>query len=357
METALTVAPAMITSGIPAPVSQETLFDRFIDYTDVQDITLKGYATGIRNFAEWMKQNGITQPTREDVKAYKKYLETANYKAGTQAAYFRTVKHFFHWLFCEGLYPNVADNLKGAKTSADNMKRDAFKREDFQAVLESISTDTVTGIRDYLLIALCAQCALRIIELHRANIGDFKMMRGECWLYVQGKGHNEKDTPVKVDLELYDLIMEYIATRPGAKKNDPLFVGTSNRAKGQRLSEPSISTIIKERFKAAGYDSDKLTAHSLRHTGVTALLRANGGNIQQAQHFARHKSMNTTLIYAHNIDFEDDNSSELVHDYLFGQDTENAKKAVADAVKEMTEEQAAQVLAFIREMGNAQKAV
>ena len=142
-----------------------------------------------------------------------------------------------------------------------------------------------------------------------------------------------------------------------AKKNDPLFVGTSNRAKGQRLSEPSISTIIKERFKAAGYDSDKLTAHSLRHTGVTALLRANGGNIQQAQHFARHKSMNTTLIYAHNIDFEDDNSSELVHDYLFGQNTENAKKAVADAVKEMTEEQAAQVLAFIREMGNAQKAV
>ena len=332
----------------------ETLFDRFIAYTDVKELTLKGYSTGIRNFSEWMQKAEVKQPTREDLKQYKKYLETAGFKPSTQAAYFRTTKHFFRWLSCEGLYPNVAENLKGAKTSADNMKRDAFTREDFQAVLASISTGTVVGIRDYLLVSLCAQCALRIIELQRANIGDFKLLRGECWLFVQGKGHDEKDTPVKVDLKLYDLMMEYIATRPGAKKTDPLFVGTSNRAKGKRLSEPSISAIIKARFKAAGYDSDKLTAHSLRHTAVTALLRANGGNIQQAQYFARHKSITTTTIYSHNIEFESDNSFALVYDYLFGKETgTTARKALADAVKDLTEAQAAQVLSYIQ--GMAQK--
>ena len=47
-------------------------------------------------------------------------------------------------------------------------------------------------------------------------------------------------------------------------------------------------------------DSSRLTAHSLRHTAVTLALMG-GATIQEARLLARHSSINTTLIYAHNI--------------------------------------------------------
>lgn len=51
----------------------KALFDRFIDYTDRKDTTVKGYVTCIRQFVKWLDLNGITQPERENIKAYRDY--------------------------------------------------------------------------------------------------------------------------------------------------------------------------------------------------------------------------------------------------------------------------------------------
>ena len=45
------------------------LFRRFIDYTDVKETTLKGYAVCIRAFARWASETGTMQPQREDIKS------------------------------------------------------------------------------------------------------------------------------------------------------------------------------------------------------------------------------------------------------------------------------------------------
>ncbi len=54
-------------------------------------------------------------------------------------------------------------------------------------------------------------------------------------------------------------------------------------------------------MRAAGFDSERLTAHSLRHTAITQALLA-GSPLQEVQQFARHSSINTTQVYAHNLD-------------------------------------------------------
>ena len=54
-------------------------------------------------------------------------------------------------------------------------------------------------------------------------------------------------------------------------------------------------------MKRIGVKSDRLTAHSLRHTAITFSLLG-GASVQEAMHLARHKSIETTLRYAHNID-------------------------------------------------------
>ncbi len=53
-------------------------------------------------------------------------------------------------------------------------------------------------------------------------------------------------------------------------------------------------------MKNAGYNSKRLTAHSLRHSAVTIALLG-GLSLQDVQAFARHATIATTTIYAHNI--------------------------------------------------------
>jgi integrase/recombinase XerC len=224
---------------------------------------------------------------------------------------------FFKWASAEGLYPNVADNIRAPKIRQDNTRRDALAEKDVQRILGSIDRDTTQGKRDYAMILLCVTGALRIIEIQRADLGDIKTIAGERVLFIQGKGRDEKDEYKKLVPEVDAAIEDYLATRPHARKADPLFTGTSNRAKGCRISEPGISRIIKTRFRAAGYDSERITAHSLRHTAVTMDLKA-GATLQEAQHFARHASPMTTGIYAHNLDRAKDRSEQNVYNQIFG---------------------------------------
>lgn len=309
----------------------EDLYHDFMDYcADRKETTIEGYKVALRHFFSWMKSNGIREPQRADIVAYKNALRTETSEKtggtlapGTQARYLRAVKLFFKWASAEGLYSNIADNVRAPRIRQDNTHRDALQEEDVRRILDSIDRSTVTGKRDYAMILLSVTCALRIIEIQRADIADLKTVAGEPVLFIQGKGRDEKDEYKKLVPAVVEAIKDYLATRPDAKSKEPLFTSTSNRpgkdANGnptKRISEPGISRIIKTRFRAAGYDSNRITAHSLRHTAVTMLLK-DGATIQEAQHYARHASPITTGIYAHNIDRAKDHSEQRVYDRIF----------------------------------------
>lgn len=307
----------------PAVISfNADFFDRFINYTDVKETTLKGYAVCIRAFIKYLAENGIHQPQREDIKAYKAYLDSTDHTAGTKQQYLRAVKHFFKWTSAEGLYPNIADNIKGVKVRQDNTKKDALSETDIKAICDSIDRSTETGKRDFAIILLAVTGGLRIIEMQRADIEDIKTIAGEKVLFIQGKGREEKDEYKKITPEVWEALSDYLEARTDKSKKAPLFTGTSNRAKGERLTEPSVSRIIKGVFKAAGYDSDRITAHSLRHTSVTMLLKA-GATIQEAQQHARHADPATTGIYAHNIEREKQHTEQRIYNQIFNPTSRN----------------------------------
>ena len=342
----------------------QTLLERFIDYINVKEVTVKSYGVCLRCFMDWIKDNNITQPQRADILDYVAYLASPHprrtrydrpdaepgnivtYSAGTQARYLRAVKMFFKWTAQEGLYPNVSDNVKGAKVRADNTKRDPLQKDDARTVLDSIETDTDAGKRDYAMILLSITCGLRIIEMQRANIGNMETLAGEHVLFIQGKGHDEADAYKKLTPEVYSAIMDYLNTRTKKDADAPLFASTGNRSKGRRLTEPSISRIIKTRLVDAGYDTHRISAHSLRHTSVTFLLEA-GATIQEAQHHARHASPETTGIYAHNIDQRKDHSEQRIYNFLFGVEVDAATQA-ADFMRRMTATQQAQALQLLQ---------
>ena len=128
---------------------------------------------------------------------------------------------------------------------------------------------------------------------------------------MQGKGREEKTEFIKVTAAAEKAIRDYLKARGAAKEAEPLFTSTSNNNKGQRMTTRSISAISKSCLKRAGYDSPRLTAHSLRHTAVTLSLLA-GRKLEEVQQFARHANIATTMIYNHSLDMEKNTCSEAI---------------------------------------------
>ena len=308
----------MIVQGNTAIVAQKTitedLFNSFIEYLDASPKTVETYTRAVRQFFKYIYENGINQPTREDVIAYREYLKDTH-KPTTVQNYIVAVRLFFQWIEQKGLYPNVAEHIKGAKLDK-NHKKDYLTSRQVKKVLETAKEESLQGLRDYAILALMFTGGLRTIEVSRANIEDLRTA-GDCEvLYLQGKGHEEKTDYIKLIPEIEDAIRAYLKARGSVDPTEPLFTSTSNNSKGERISTRTVSGIVKTALKNAGYDSDKLTAHSTRHTAVTLALMG-GQKLEEVQQFARHKNLATTLIYAHNIDRAKNNCEATIAKAIF----------------------------------------
>lgn len=293
----------------------DSLFYRFISYLDAKPKTVASYTRSLKQFFNWIYEHNISRPQFEDIKAYRAYL-TATCKPATVQAYIFVVRRFFDWTESEGIYPNVAGKIKGATLNKEP-KKDYLTSDQVKAVLAGIDKDSLQGKRDYALVSLMVTGGLRDIEAKRANIEDLRAAGNNTVIYLQGKGRDEKAEYVIVPPQVERIIREYLKERGETDATQPLFVSLSNNSKGQRMSERSISGICKAAMQAAGYDSSRLTAHSLRHTAVTLALIANDGNIQEAQQFARHKNIATTQIYAHNLEKQRNQCSRMVANAIF----------------------------------------
>ena len=277
----------------------ESLYNSFLSYLDASPKTIQTYSRAIRQFMKYLAINGITQPTREDVIAFREELK-AEHKPSTIQNYITAVRLFFQWTAQANLYPDVAQHIKGAKLTKEH-KKDYLTSSQVKNVLGDMERDTVQGRRDYAIISLMVTGGLRDIEVHRANVEDLRTLGDSTVLYLQGKGREERAEYVKVPAPVERAIRASLADRKDAKGSQPLFISLSNNSKGDRISTRSISGIVKSNLVNAGYDSDRLTAHSLRHTAVTLSLLG-GNSLQEVQQFARHSNISTTQIYAHNLE-------------------------------------------------------
>ena len=296
------------TTELISPINDD-MFHSFMQYIDVKDKSLETYTRSLKQFFNYITVKGITEPTRQDIVQYRETLK-ADKQPATVQLYMIAVKQFFKWTDKAGIYPNVADNVKGVSVSK-GMKKDYLTTGQVKDVLSRIDTETVKGKRDYAIIALMVTCGLRDIEVSRANVADLRTRQNSTVLYIQGKGKDDRESFVVVPDSLETVIREYLKARGG--NSEALFTSNSNHGKGDRLTTRSISRIVKTAMINAGLDSDRLTAHSLRHTAVTQALIA-GQTLQEVQQFARHSNINTTLIYAHNLENEKNECSGKLAD-------------------------------------------
>jgi len=285
------------------------LLDSFLQYVDASPKTVETYRKAIGRLLSYFNENGISQPTRQDVLNFKQSLQNGKhlvrgvlreYKPTTIQNYIVASRVFFGWLESQNIYPNIAEHIKGAKLD-HKYKKNYLTAEQVKIILGRAKekATTIIGVRNYAMFALMVTCGLRTIEVARANVEDMRTVGGNSVLFLQGKGRDERADYVKLPLEVETIIRGYLAMRGNA--SGALFASTSNNGQGQRMTTRAISGIVKAMLVDAGYNDESLTAHSLRHTSATLAILA-GNAIQDVQQFARHKNIGTTMIYVHMMD-------------------------------------------------------
>lgn len=300
----------------PVPVSVLPLMQRWTAWLDAKDRTAQTYTANIRRFAEYLTKHDESRPTRETVIAWVKSLDAEGKSAATIHGYLTAVKLFFRWAEQEGLYPNVADRVKGKKQDADH-KKDYLTVEQAKNLIASVDRSTLKGKRDYAILLLMITTGLRTVSVVSADVGDVERRATGAVLYYLCKGHDEKAVYVKLAPPVLSALDDYLSARGEIKKSDPLFASDANRNAGSRMTTRSVSRIAKESMVGVGLDSARLTAHSLRHTAATLNLLG-GGTTEETRQLLNHRSIDTTMIYVHALEREKNQSENRIAAALFG---------------------------------------
>lgn len=291
------------------------MLNRFVQFVDVSKSSITAYMSGVRAFIRYLHDNGINNPTRDTVLTFKKAL-TETKSASTTGLYLSALRRFFSWCASEGLYEDITAGVKSPHVDTGH-KKDCFTAQQLKAIIGGIERNGVKGLRDYALFALMSATGLRCVEVMRANISDIRNIGGENVLYIQGKGKTSKADFVKLSAPVMEAIREYLKARGNVSENAPLFASVSNRNNGGRMTTRSISRVCKTAMREAGFDSRRLTAHSLRHSAVTIALLA-GMSLQDVSQFARHSNISVTMIYSHDIERLKSRCENAISNAIFG---------------------------------------
>lgn len=268
------------------------LIDSFIRSRDVAASSRILYRKTLAQFFNWITRRGylLSGLSFPHLIEYKEDLLAAGKSSLTAGSYLTSVKLFYEWAEANKLSPNISRGIKNPP------RKQQFRK---QPLLPDQVTQLLTSLegspRDYAIINLIVRTGLRCIEVTRANVEDITFKAGQRILLVHGKGRAEKDNYVKLTDKAFKPIADYLATRGKINPGEPLFTGESNNKPG-RLTTRTISLIAKEALKGIGLNSREFTAHSLRHTAATSILRA-GGTTEKARETLRHTSLATTEIY------------------------------------------------------------
>jgi integrase/recombinase XerD len=275
----------------------------FLEQLDVSEKTRSTYRRALRRWEAYLEEHQLTIATanRDTVLAYKKRLQAEGKKPATVNAYLTAVRRLYAWTEASGDKPNIAASIKGLKKSATTAK-DALTIDQAKDLLADVPGDgaTLEELRNHAIVTLCILRGLRTIEVARADIGDVRTINGQAVLYVQGKGYSDKSAFVILNQTCLEPINRYLEARQESDLEAPLFAGIGNKNQGGRLTTRTVSRIIKAAFAKHGINSARLTAHSTRHTAATMALLA-GADLQETRDMLRHSSINTTMVYAHNI--------------------------------------------------------
>lgn len=167
---------------------------------------------------------------------------------------------------------------------------------EYQGMMGIFDRQTIKGVRDYAILRLLWDNALRRAELCQANVKDFDPIGGKLWIIGKGKVQRQS---IDLSSQSVQAIQAWLAMRGKCKVTEPLFCTLDRATKGHRLSGNAIYKLVRETGTSAGIYK-VMSPHRVRHSAITAALDATNGDTRRVQKLSRHADLNTLTLYDDN---------------------------------------------------------
>jgi site-specific recombinase XerD len=250
--------------------------------------TKDAYAQHVGSYGAWLGGRGdgddaLSDPRARDYAArdFKRHLKVeCGWKPSSVNLALAAVDHFNRFL---GLGPA-------------NVKRERLSQAAPRALSEEQQRDLIRAAeasrpRDRAIVVVLLYTALRLHELVALDAEDVSMSARKGQLIVRsGKGDVYREVPLNPSCR--NALEPWIKAR-GERVADgerALFVGP----KGRRLSARAVDLVVRGVARRAGLE---LSAHALRHTCVTNLVRK-GNDLVLVAELAGHRRLETTRRYS-----------------------------------------------------------
>jgi site-specific recombinase XerD len=174
--------------------------------------------------------------------------------------------------------------------------------EELKKLYGAIDMSDVKGLRDYAIIKLMVNGALRRSELVNLRIKDIYERDFEYWIHIeQGKGNKNRDNFINTDaVKAVEKYLTSVGRSIKEQSDDFIFKGLStNGLNRNKLTTDAIKQLIEKYCKKAGIQK-RISPHSFRHKTVTTLLE-NNVKPELVMEYCGHASINTTMRYWHNL--------------------------------------------------------
>jgi len=156
-------------------------------------------------------------------------------------------------------------------------------------ILASCDTTTVAGRRDLAILTVLSRLGLRAAEVAELELDDIDWHHGE--LVVHGKGSRQDRLPLPVDVG--EALVAYLADGRHHAEGRAVFLRV--HAPITVMTSSNVSGIVRRACGRAGVPI--VSAHRLRHSAATAMLRA-GAPLAEIGQVLRQSRAATTAQYA-----------------------------------------------------------
>ncbi len=216
-------------------------------------------------------------------------------KEKTRARRLSSLKAFYKYLNIQ--HPNFPDPVASIPAPKIHRSLPVYLQEkEVHSLLENMSGQNY--FRNYAIFMIILSAGLRVSEVVSLDLQDFQ----EDSLLVKGKGGKERR--VFLSQSAVNALEDYLQLRMNmtAKAGHETALFLSAR-QNKRPAVITVQKMVQKTFLLQGMEGRHLSAHKLRHTAATHLLRE-GVNLRVIQEILGHESLSTTQIYTH-VEAED----------------------------------------------------
>ena len=288
------------TSHLSSNMIDEALIESFLNYLIVEcglsDNTIKGYKGDLRNFSNYLHEEGIKRFQDLRAKMIVNFIEKEKQRGLSENSISRslvTIKMLYKYMIMEG---KISANPMSSVNTLKLQKHlpEVLHYKTVEEILRAPDCNDKLGIRDKAILELMYATGARVSEVASIKASWINFDYG--YIRCQGKGSKQRIVPMGA--EASKSIRRYLQeVRPLLVKmeaDEPLLFLSRT---GKKLRRENIWSIVKKYAIKAGIRSN-ISPHTLRHSFATHLLEG-GADLRSVQEMLGHSNISTTQIYTH----------------------------------------------------------